>query len=209
MNPEILCTCAPRHRHLRTTEIWTSGPDNTPPPTRTRTAVWLSRKGLESAEDASSRPEPGSTMLLPTKPTGSTCGVALVPDASTGQVLLNGVRIGPGMHVLHHADRVALEGQTVWFAIAAAPDEVLYDPEIHGHPVYCHRTKARLEEGDPMVICHGTPKAECGMMFTAAGWNAGIPCHSCGARPGDPGWTPPASERRGSLIELFELVEEG
>ena len=112
------------------------------------------------------------------------------------------------MHVLRHADRVALDGQAVWFAIAAAPDEVLYDPEIHGHPVYCHRTKARLKAGDPMVICRGKPKGDCGMMFTASAWSAGIACHSCGALPGDSGWTPPPSERRGSLIELLALVEE-
>ncbi len=193
---------------MRTTEIWTTGPDDSPPPTRTRTAVWLSHAGLDPARDPSSRPEPDSTMLLPTEPSGSSCGVALVPDASTGRVLLNGVRLGPGMHVLRHADRVALDGRAVWFAIAVAPDEVLYDPEVHGHPVYCHRTKARLTEGDPMVICRGTPKADCGMMFTAAAWSAGIPCHSCGALPGEPGWTPPPSERRGSLIELLELVGE-
>ncbi len=148
-------------------------------------------------------------MLLPTTPAGNRCGVALVPDAWAGGVLLNGVRLRPGMHVLRHADRVTLDGRAVWFAIAAAPDEVRYDPEVHGQPVYCHRTKARLKEGDPMVICRGTPAADCGMMFTAAGWNAGVPCHSCGATPGDVGWTPPPSERRGTLIELLKLVEEG
>jgi hypothetical protein len=147
-------------------------------------------------------------MLLPTKPARNTCGVALVPDASMGGVLLNGVRLRPGMHVLHHADRVALDGQTVWFAIAAAPDEVQYDPETHGEAVYCHRTKARLEVGDPIVICRGTPRADCGMIFTAAAWGAGIPCHSCGALPEHPGWTPPPSESRGSLIELLDLVDE-
>ena len=131
-----------------------------------------------------------------------------MPDASTGRVLLTGVRLWPGMHVLRHADRVALDGQSVWFAVAAAPDEVLYDPEAHGDPVYCHRTKARLKAGDEMVICRGTSEADCGMMFTTAAWSAGIPCHSCGALPGDPGWTPPPSERRGSLIELLELVKE-
>ena len=188
---------------MRTTEIWTSGPDDTPSPTRTRAAVWLSQAGLDSAGHPSPRPEPDSVMVLPTEPSGSTCGVALVPDASTGRVLLNGVRLGPGMHVLRHADRVALDRQAVWFAIAVAPDEVVFDPEIHGDPVYCHRTKARLKPGDEMVICRGTPKADCGMMFTAAAWSAGIPCHSCGAQPGDPGWTPPPSERSGSLVELL------
>lgn len=147
-------------------------------------------------------------MLLPTEPSGSECGVALVPDAATGPVLLNGVRLGPGLHVLRHADRVALNGQGVWFAIQAAADEVLYDPEVHGDTEYCLRTKTRLKAGDPMVICRGTPKADCGMKFTAAAWSAGIPCHSCGALPGDPGWVPPPSERRGTLIELLELVEK-
>ena len=147
-------------------------------------------------------------MLLPIKPSSDRCGVALVPDASTGRVLLNGVRLGPGMHVLRHADHVALDGQAVWFAIAAAPDEVLYDPDVHGHPVYCHRTKAPLDGGDSMVICRGTPEGDCGMMFTATAWSAGIPCHSCGALPEDPGWTPPQSERSGSLAELLALVEE-
>lgn len=193
---------------MRTTEIWTSGRDDTPPPTRTQNAVWLSRTGLDSAKDRPTRPEAESVMLLPTKPARNTCGVALVPDASMGGVLLNGVRLRPGMHVLHHADRVALDGQTVWFAIAAAPDEVQYDPEAHGEAVYCHRTKARLEVGDPIVICRGTPRADCGMIFTAAAWGAGIPCHSCGALPEDPGWTPPPSESRGSLIELLDLVDE-
>ena len=193
---------------MRTTEIWTSGTDDTPSPTRTRDAVWLRQAGLDSAADLSPRPEPDFVMLLPTKPAGRTCGVALVPDACTGRVLLNGVQLRLGMHVLRHADRVALDGRTVWFAIAAAPDEVLFDPEIHGDPVYCHRTKARLKPGDEMVICRGMSKADCGMMFTAAAWSAGIPCHSCGALPGDPGWTPPPSERTGSLVELLELLAE-
>jgi hypothetical protein len=146
-------------------------------------------------------------MLLPTEPARNTCGVALVPDASGGGVLLNGVRIGPGMHVLRHADRVAQNGRSVWFAIAAAPDEVAYDPEIHGDPVFCHRTKARLTPGDAMVICRGTPKADCRMMFTSAAWDAEIPCHSCGALPGESGWTPPPSELGSSLAELLALVE--
>lgn len=193
---------------MRTTEIWTAAPNDTPPPTRTPDAVWLSPSGLEPAPDSSSRPGPDATMLLPTEPARDRCGVALVPDASTGGVLLNGVRIGPGMHVLRHADRVSLNGQAVWFAIAAASDEVTYDPDVHGHPVYCHRTKARLKAGDPIVICRGTPQSDCGMMFTASAWSAGIPCHSCGAQPDEPGWTPPTSERRGSLVELLALADE-
>ncbi len=193
---------------MRTTEIWTSGSDDTPSPTRTRTAVWLRQTGLDSSANPSPQPESDFVMLLPTKPKGRTCGVALVPDACTGRVLLNGVRLRPGMHVLRHADRVALDGRAVWLAIVAAPDEVLFDPEVHGDPVYCHRTKARLKEGDAMVICRGTPEVDCGMMFTAAAWGAGIPCHSCGAQPEDPGWTPPPSERAGSLAELLALVAE-
>ena len=193
---------------MRTTEIWTTESEDTPAPTQTRAAVWLSPQGLDSAGDPSPRPEPDSVMVLPTEPAGSTCGVALVPDAFTGHVLLNGVRIGPGMHVLRHADHVALDGQAVWFAIAAAPDEVVVDPEIHGGPVFCHRTKTRLKPGGEMVICRGTPKADCGMMFTAGAWSAGVRCHSCGALPGDPGWTPPPSERSGSLFELLKIVEE-
>ncbi len=193
---------------MRTTEIWTSGTDDTPSPTRTRDAVWLRQAGLDSSADPAPRPERDFVMLLPTKPTGCTCGVALVPDACTGRVLLNGVRLRPGMHLLRHADRVAMDGRAVWFAIATEPDEVLFDPEVHGDPVYCHRTKARLGEGDPIVICRGTPEADCGMMFTAAAWGAGLPCHSCGAQPADPGWTPPQAERGGSLVDLLKLVAE-
>ena len=147
-------------------------------------------------------------MLLPTNPSGSACGVALVPDATTGHVRLNGARLGPGLHVLRHADRVALDDRAVWLAVAATADEVAYDPEVHGSPVFCHRTKVRLEKGDAMVICRGTPEADCGLMFTAAAWNTGIPCHSCGARPGDAGWMPPPAEHRGSLAELLGLAGE-
>lgn len=113
------------------------------------------------------------------------------------------------MHVLHHADRVSLNGRAAWFAIAAAPDEVLYDPQLHGDAVYCHRTKVRLNAGDAMVICGGTPAASCGMMFTAAAWEATIPCHSCGALPGDPGWQPPSAGGRGTLADLLALVDGG
>ena len=193
---------------MRTTELWTSGTDDTPSPTRTRDAVWLRRAGIDTSADLSPRPEPDFVMLLPTRPTGSACGVALVPDACTGRVLLNGVRLRPGMHVLRHADRIALDGRAVWLSIAATPDEVLFDPQVHGDPVFCHRTKARLKEGDPMVICRGTPEVDCGMMFAAAAWGAGLPCHSCGAQPGDPGWTPPLPERGGSLVELLQLAAE-
>jgi hypothetical protein len=192
---------------LRTSEIWTTGADHAPLPTRTQAAVWLSHASLDRGEPSPSSPPHDSVMLLPTGPSGRTCGVALVPDESKASVLLNGVRLRPGMHVLHHADRVSLNGRAAWFAIAAAPDEVLYKPQLHGDAVFCHRTKARLTAGDPMVICGGTPEASCGMMFTAVAWEARIPCHSCGALPGAPRWQPPPSEDRGSLTELLELAD--
>ena len=192
---------------MRSTEIWAAEAGEVPAPVSAGDPLWLCSTDVSSGGNGTPQP-PDAVMLLPTKPTRRTCGVALVPDACTGRVLLNGVRLRPGMHVLRHADRVAMDGRAVWFAIAATPDEVRFDPEVHGDPVFCHRTKARLTEGDPMVICRGTPEADCGMMFTAAAWGAGLPCHSCGAQPGDRGWTPPSSERSGALAELLELVAE-
>lgn len=145
---------------------------------------------------------------MPIEPAADVCAVALIPDASETTTLVNGARIQAGFHLLRHADHLMVDDRPIWTSITVTPDEVDYDPDVHGDPLYCFRTKARMKVGDRIVVCPGRPEFHCGMKFTAAAWSTSIACHRCGTSPADPGWAPPTSRPSGSLEQLLNVATE-
>lgn len=170
--------------------------------------IWVSASCTTPFEDPPTPPGPHSILLTPIEPAADMCAVALIPDASATMTLVNGARVQAGLHVLRHADHLVVDGRTIWTSITATPDDVDYDPRVHGDPLYCFRTKARIEVGDRIVVCRGRPDIDCGMKFSAAAWSTGIACHRCRASPADPGWMPPAPRQSGSLEQLLHLATE-
>jgi hypothetical protein len=129
----------------------------------------------------------------------------LVPDRLSGAISLNGSRLCGGMHPLRHSDRLDYAGRQYWVSASAKPEERAYDPRSHGEPLYCFRTKAPLQEGEPIVVCPGTPAKPCGMIYKASAWLRTLACHGCGYDPSQPEWTPPQTARR-RLDELLKLA---
>jgi hypothetical protein len=190
---------------MRTIQIWTAEAGTTPAILATTEPLWFSGSGACVAEDLAAPPTADAIVLVAEEPSHGVCGVALVPDGISGRARLNGIRLGPGVHLLRHRDQMALDDQKIWFAIAAVPDEVAYDPDVHGESVFCLRTKARLKGGEAIVVCPGPPEAECGMLYRASAWGMGAPCHHCGAFPSREGWVPREPVSGSSLAGLFEL----
>ena len=193
---------------MRATLLWATGPDGTRRAVRCHLPIRIAASGTTPAVILAAPADADKVVLMPIEPRGDACAVALVPDACESVALLNGALVRCGFHVLHHADRLAVDGREIWVSIAAAPDEALYDPAVHGDPVYCLRTKARLAPGDRMIVCGGTARVECGMRYAAAAWGAGIPCHACGASPEGDAWAPPEPRSSGSLEQLLRLARE-
>ena len=167
---------------MRTTEIWTAPESRTLRAEPTLDPVWLSREGVVPVGSPSSAPR-DAILLLATRPVDGACGVVMVPDGSEARARLNGSRLNAGLHVARHGDSVTVGSANAWFGVSVTPDKVGYDPKLHGDPVYCLRTKARLAPGDDMVVCPGTPGHDCGMMFRASAWIDSLPCHHCGTLP--------------------------
>jgi hypothetical protein len=169
----------------------------------------MSELAVLPADDPSAFEDPSALLLLPTDPEGGVCGAVLVPEASSRRARLNGIRLGGGLHVVRHGDRVDLGARSAWFAVAAEPDRVIYDPELHGERLFCLRTKAQLKPGDAIVVCAGTPDQPCGMKYKASAWVDTMACHHCGAVSAQTTWTPPAPTGGASLERLLLLARRG
>jgi hypothetical protein len=122
--------------------------------------------------------------------------VALVPDELERVAFLNGIALGSSMHVLRHADLLELSEKRVWVSTGATPTAIPYDVELHGRDVFCMRTKARLKPGEAIVVCPGTSRESCGMIYKAAAWETGLPCHHCRFDPKAPAWSPPVPKTK-------------
>ncbi len=191
---------------MRETELW-AAQDGGPPAGLDRERLFaMTEHAVAPAVGPAAAQDPTALLLLATEPKDGLCGVVLVPDPMSGHARLNGVRLGGGLHLARHGDRVDLGRRSAWFAVAAVPDRVTYDPELHGEAVFCLRTKARLKPGDDMVECCGKPERPCGMRFKAEAWVDTLPCPDCGASPGQEPWRPPPSPRESSLQRLLLLA---
>lgn len=137
--------------------------------------------------------------------------LAMVP-VRAGSVARNGVPVGEGAHVLHHADRLDVNAEPFWISLESRPVDTVYDPGTHPADAYCFLTRVRLTPGEPIVICPGRPDAACSMIYRKAAWvastasSARFSCPNCGYVPGEGEWHPPLPRSTRSLHYLFHLV---
>jgi hypothetical protein len=191
-------------------------------PSRSETASPAS--GSESGsegEGEAAQPPRGSAVLIqpiraPVGDLGGSAAVLMVPSEGLetlpssslpanpeDRVRINGLPVGPGMHVLRHADRLELGSLLVWLSADARPETTTYDPQRDGETVFCARTKVRLAAGDEIVRCPSVPGVDCDLIYRASAWEAALKCHGCGfdrsARP----WSPPSARRSLSLEDVL------
>lgn len=159
---------------------------------------------------------PGSELaehprLIPSDAVRGTLGGLLVPQELARKVTRNGVPLAPGVHALRHADRLEYEGRAWWVAVGREVSAVPYDAVTHGEDVYCFITKARLQEGELIVVCPGPAGADCGAIYREAAWemvqqsNARFRCPRCGFDPAAGDWQP-TLPRRSNVAQLLELA---
>ncbi len=147
-------------------------------------------------------------------PLDGVVAVAYVGQAMTTPVALNGVPLAAGgMYTLRQADRIDIATDSYWLSEDLSPLRAAYDPDQHGHDARCCMTKARLEQGQDIVICPGCVGVPCDVVYKAATWDAvlesnrDMKCPSCGYRPGQPQWCPPSPrQKRESLDELSQFA---
>ena len=154
---------------------------------------------------ASDSPPAGAVVLMHAE-SREAGAVLFVPDDFTGSAARSRLVLGAGMHLLAHGDSVEVGGATIWLSAEPRPQRSQYDSELHGSDVFCFRSKARLNAGEPIVICRGTPQRACDMIYKEAAWEIGIPCHNCRFDPSQPSWRPPQLHERSSLDALFALA---
>lgn len=173
--------------------------------------IEVSTKGEIRANARGEDPEPADVLMVRLDGGNGACAAVLVPSKHDRPVRLNRVGLPAGMHLLAHGDRLDAGGRIFWVSLRAVAEETVYDPGVHGEDCFCFRSKARLEAGDAIVICPGTPEMPCDMIFKASAWKrasaskAGVRCHNCRFDPSAPAWKPAApKEGRSVLDELFE-----
>lgn len=153
--------------------------------------------------------------VMPIAPVRQVVGVALVPEQTAGQIARNGMALEPGLHELRHADRLDVNGQTFWISVELSAEETKYDPEKHSPDAFCFLTKARLNEGDAVTICPGTPDTSCGVIYKQAAWEMAqksatpFRCPNCGFDPARATWAPPVERSSQSLDQLFQIAAQG
>lgn len=191
---------------MRTTEYWQVGEDGELRSVVCHIPIWISASGSYPAFEVDDVVPSDRILITPVDPTSDLCAALLRPDQSKANVGVNGQRVAPGLHALHHGDRVTVDDRDIWIGVRVTPDQRAYDPDHDGDPVYCARTRVRLEPGAPMVLCRGTPRADCGLRFTTSAWATGIPCHNCGATDDGSTWSPPHPSGSDELEGLLRLV---
>jgi predicted RNA-binding Zn-ribbon protein involved in translation (DUF1610 family) len=172
--------------------------------------LWLRSDGPGDVVPTA-EPHDNSVLLLPIEPFSQAIAVVLVPMRVAGQIAHNGVPLAAGLKELRHADCLTLGGATFWVSAEFAAVAAEYDPARHPPEAFCFLTKARLQAGDPIVICPGSADGPCGMIYRQAAWqmaqeSAAFRCPNCGFAPSDASWAPPRPRSVGSLGELLELA---
>ena len=151
----------------------------------------------------------GAVTLQIVDPLDGVLAVAYVGESSGGQVALNGVPLGSGMHPLRATDRLDVGADSYWLSEDLTPQRTRYDPDQHGPDARCCMTKARLQAGQDIVICPGRPGVPCAIIYKAAAWDAvmqsgrGMKCPNCGYQPQQAAWSPPAPRLRRKLFDEY------
>ena len=149
-------------------------------------------------------------VVVPARP-GSTArraavGVLVVPPAWGRRITRDRLRLPAGLYLLAHGMCLELDDLQVWVSAAGQPVTTTYDGVANGADAFCPRTKARLESGEPVVRCPGTPDRDCGLLYRETAWDPTLTCRHCGYDPQAPEWRPPARQERSRLDALIELA---
>lgn len=154
----------------------------------------------------------GAVAICPIESRAGYIGVAAVPDELAGQVTLCGNPLWAGMHALRHADRLVVNGQSVWIAANFAFEAVAYDPAVHGEDLRCFISKARLSPGQEIVCCPGTPGHPCGQIYAKTSWGramqsqAQMRCANCGFHPDAADWRPPDLQSSRTIDDILKNI---
>ncbi len=165
--------------------------------------VSLHRESLDAAA------ERNSPRVVPVRPGRGAVAALLVPESVA--VRRNGAPVPSGAHALLHADCLDVDGVRYWVAAAAEIAVSQYDPATHGEGLYCFFTKARLKDGEAIVVCPGRPGSECSVIYKQAAWEMAIKadvkfqCPRCGFDPAAGDWQP-SLPKPSQLPKLFELA---
>lgn len=199
-------------RQVTAVSLWST---STTPGTDCRVLDSAARIGRDGAlaadnDDAS---YPGVTIQAIVPHDGGIAVVFVNAQSSAELVALNGSPVRNGLHLLRHADRLDLAGRSFWVSAESSLRRTQYAADHHGAEVRCGLTKARLREGQAIVICPGVPGTPCGVVYKAQAWDAVITanpqmkCTHCGYRPGQSTWQPPIPKpRKGILDGLRQLT---
>ena len=196
---------------------------------RKRLALWVAKaaaqpqrfeveKGARLRADAAPNfdwtgADPAAVMLQVVEPLDCVVAVAFVGEEMYDLVALRGTPLGSGMYLVHPTDRIDVGADSYWLSEDLSPLRTTYDPERHERDARCCMTKARLKEGQDIVICPGLSGVPCNVIYKAAAWDAvtqaDMKCHSCGYRAGQPQWRPPSPRlRREPLHELRHFTKK-
>lgn len=191
---------------MSTSSLWHAHGDSPPVEIELAEGALLSAGGVQATPPPPDSASPPDSVAIVPAASGDAPAVALIPDGTTLELRRNGTRLRPGIHVLHHADRLDFGGRTLWLSSEQRPVETTYDPDVHGKDVRCYRTKVRLMPGVPIVICPGIPSVRCRSIYKKAAWDMGLRCHHCGFDPSRPRWRPPAPKKERALDDLLRIL---
>jgi len=184
--------------------------DEKPRPEPLAQPAWL----LASDDTVRQQTERGeaSVLVAPIPPLDAHVAVALVAPNSLSDVTCNGRPLSAGLWALRHADRLDVDGRSVWIAVETSVDETQYDAATHGADVHCFITKKRLVAGDEIAICPGTPGKTCGAIYALAAWRLALKstrpfrCPGCGFSPTKAVWQPQLPQPNKTLEKLLDII---
>ena len=153
--------------------------------------------------------------IRPIVPRAAFIGVVIVPPELDACVALNGTLLRSGINGLRHADRLEINGHSIWVAAVRSVEPCAYDAAVHGADVFCILTKARLSPGESIVLCPGSGGKACNVIYKKDAWDMAMQassrlrCPNCQFRPDDADWQPPNREPKKRIHELLGSTING
>lgn len=177
-------------------------------PLDTARPLWLS----QSTPIPSAQPTDYAVGIHPIAPRAHFIGVAIVPVELHASVAINGTPVGSGMHGLRHADRLDLNGHSVWIAASLSVEPTAYDPAVHGEPKHCFISKMPLVAGQAIVLCPGRPGVPCNVIYAQESWEmvmqtqTQLRCANCRFHPDDAEWRPIEHQPRKRINDVLATI---